>query len=115
MIASYSGGRTIRATSKLDRRKRRRDPSEKTMGSRIKRRSIKRAETDITCKKEVEFIAEYLSKDLDLQQSNTFENHLKICDDCVAFLETYKKIIELTRAFLIRSAQSNRSDVIKLN
>jgi len=85
------------------------------MDSRMKRRSIKLAESAITCKKEVEFIAEHLSSDLDLQQSKAFENHLKICGDCVAFLETYKKTIELTRAFLSRSAQANRSDVIKLN
>jgi len=70
------------------------------MDSRMKRRSIKLAESAITCKKEVEFIADYLSSDLDLQQSKAFENHLKICGDCVAFLETYKKTIELTRVFL---------------
>ena len=78
------------------------------MDSRMKRRSIKLAESAITCKKEVEFIADYLSSDLDLQQRKAFENHLKICGDCVAFLETYKKTIELTRVFLSSPAQSNR-------
>lgn len=77
------------------------------MGSRMKRQSIKLAESTITCKKEVEFIADYLSSDLDLQQSKAFENHLRICADCVAFLETYKKTIELTRAFLMSPAQPN--------
>ena len=77
------------------------------MDSRMKRRSIKLAESAITCKKEVEFIADYLSSDLDLQQSKAFENHLKICRDCIAFLETYKKTIELTRAFLMSPAQPN--------
>jgi len=75
------------------------------MGPRVKRRSIKLAESAITCKKEVEFIADYLSSDLDLQQSKAFENHLKICGDCITFLETYKKTIELTRAFLMSPAQ----------
>ena len=78
------------------------------MGSRMKRRSIKLAESAIRCKKEVEFIADYLSSDLDLQRSKAFENHLRICGDCVAFLETYPKTIELTRVFLSSPAQSDR-------
>ena len=103
-IASYSGVRAIRSTIKPERRKRRRDSSEKAMGSHMKKRSIKLAESAITCRKEVEFIADYLSSDLDLQQRKAFENHLKICGDCVAFLETYKKTIELTGAFLMSPA-----------
>ena len=78
------------------------------MGSRMKRRSIKLAESAIRCKKEVEFIADYLSSDLDLQRSKAFENHLKICGDCVTFLETYQRTIELTRVFWSSPAQSNR-------
>jgi hypothetical protein len=32
--------------------------------------------------------------------ARSFERHLAICPDCVAFLKTYKKTIELTRSFV---------------
>jgi anti-sigma factor RsiW len=57
----------------------------------------------------VALIAGYLSSDLDPQRCQAFENHLKICDDCAAFLHTYKKTIELTRAFLAGPARDTRS------
>jgi predicted anti-sigma-YlaC factor YlaD len=62
-----------------------------------------------TCKREVEFIADYLSSSLDGQQQVAFEAHLKICSDCVAFLQTYKKTVELTRSFLLSQARLQRS------
>jgi len=71
--------------------------------------SYKFTKTPNTCKREVEFIADYLSSCLDRQQQVAFEAHLKICSDCVAFLQTYKKTVELTRAFLLSQAQLHRS------
>src|SRR5207247_9301901 len=53
------------------------------------------------CKREVEFTAEYLASRLDLEELSAFESHLKACSDCAAFLQTYKKTIELTRTFLL--------------
>jgi hypothetical protein len=71
--------------------------------------SHKFTKTPNTCRREVEFIADYLSSCLDLQQQVAFETHLKACGDCAAFLETYKKTVELTRAFLLSQARSQRS------
>jgi hypothetical protein len=71
-------------------------------------RSHKFSKTPNTCRKEVEFIADYLSSCLDLQQQVAFETHLKVCSDCAAFLQTYKKTVELTRAFLSSQAQLQR-------
>jgi hypothetical protein len=45
----------------------------------------------MTCRREVEFIADYLASGLGPLQTKVFETHLKICPDCVAFLKTYKK------------------------
>ena len=61
-----------------------------------------------TCKREVDFIAEYLASGLEAQEQAAFERHLKDCSDCVSFFETYKKTIELTRRFL--SANLKRPD-----
>jgi hypothetical protein len=71
-------------------------------------RAHKFSKTPSTCNREVEFIADYLSSCLDHQQQAAFETHLKACSDCVAFLQTYKKTVELTRAFLSSQALSHR-------
>jgi Putative zinc-finger len=71
-------------------------------------RSHKFSKTPNTCRREVEFIADYLSSGLDLQQQLAFETHLKVCSDCAAFLQTYKKTVELTRGFLLSQAELHR-------
>jgi anti-sigma factor RsiW len=45
-------------------------------------------------------IASYLVSDLSPANLASFENHLAECPDCKAFLQTYKKTIEITRSFL---------------
>ena len=53
-----------------------------------------------TCKDEIALIGDYLSANLSLRALAPFEDHLKGCRDCAAFLHTYKKTIEMTRSFL---------------
>jgi anti-sigma factor RsiW len=48
----------------------------------------------------VGLIADYLSGRLDPTILAAFEKHLNDCPDCTAFLNTYKKTIEATKAFL---------------
>ncbi|HVO92513.1 MAG TPA: zf-HC2 domain-containing protein [Terriglobales bacterium] len=57
-----------------------------------------------TCRDEITVIGDYLSGDMTANQHSAFEAHLKICEDCLAFLETYRKTIELTRRFLHAAA-----------
>ena len=52
------------------------------------------------CEDEVTLIGDYLSSNLSAQVATAFETHMQACPDCVAFLRTYKKTIEATRAFL---------------
>jgi anti-sigma factor RsiW len=78
------------------------------MASRITTRSRKSSKRANNCKSEVGFIADYLSSGLDRQEQAAFESHLKACSDCNAFLQTYKKTIELTRAFLLSAGPSHR-------
>ena len=58
----------------------------------------------LTCKQEVDFIARYLSADLQGRELAAYESHLAVCKDCVAFLKTYKTTIDLTRSFLASHA-----------
>lgn len=60
-----------------------------------------------TCKQEVAFIGRYLASELSSRESAAFECHLSLCPDCVAFLQTYKATVQLTRDFLA----SGRGDV----
>jgi anti-sigma factor RsiW len=62
-----------------------------------------------TCKAEVALIADYLANELSPAEIAAFEDHLSACKDCVAFLRTYKKTIEMARAFIRH--QPHRNDI----
>jgi hypothetical protein len=52
------------------------------------------------CEPITDLIADYLNDGLSRPKKRKFEEHLSICPDCVAFLKTYKKTIQLTKSFL---------------
>jgi len=45
-------------------------------------------------------IADYLAGQLSPEVLAAFEMHFVLCPDCKAFLNTYKKTIEVTNSFL---------------
>lgn len=49
-----------------------------------------------TCKRATSLLSDYLSGELDAETTLAFEEHLGKCSDCVAFLNTYKKTIQIT-------------------
>ncbi len=53
-----------------------------------------------TCRGATNLILDFLSGELDPETTLEFEKHLEACPDCVAFLNTYKKTMELTKSFL---------------
>jgi hypothetical protein len=58
------------------------------------------AESDPSCEAAVSMIDNYLTGSVAPLVRDEFEQHLGLCPDCAAFLKTYKKTIEVTRAFL---------------
>jgi anti-sigma factor RsiW len=55
----------------------------------------------MTCRELIEFLMAYLDHELPPQQRAAFEAHLIECDDCVAYLDTYKETMRLGKsAFL---------------
>lgn len=54
----------------------------------------------LTCRQETFFLDRYLAADLKEGESARFESHLAACRDCVAFLQTYKATLALTKNFL---------------
>jgi anti-sigma factor RsiW len=55
-----------------------------------------------TCRDATDLILDYLSGELSPELNSDFEKHLQACPDCAAFLNTYKKTLELTKSFLLK-------------
>jgi anti-sigma factor RsiW len=58
----------------------------------------------ITCEKATSLIGAYVQSNLSPQMSLLFEEHLRACPDCVSFLNTYRKTLELAKSFLAADA-----------
>jgi anti-sigma factor (TIGR02949 family) len=52
---------------------------------------------DVTCRDFVDFLSEYFSGELVDAQRTEFEAHLAECPTCVAYLDTYRKTIQLIK------------------
>ncbi len=63
---------------------------------KIKIKRVKAPGERITCRQVTSLILDYLAGELSGQKARMFEQHLFICPDCVAFLNTYKKTVEAT-------------------
>ncbi|MGH9391115.1 MAG: anti-sigma factor family protein [Vicinamibacteria bacterium] len=54
----------------------------------------------MTCKDFIEFLMDYLDGELPKAQQALFEDHLKVCRSCVAYLSNYRDTVELSKAAL---------------
>jgi hypothetical protein len=63
--------------------------------------------THKTCKQITELVSDYLSDKLSPTAKRDFQEHLRICPDCVAFLNTYKKTVAVTRSVAIEDISQN--------
>lgn len=52
----------------------------------------------LTCEQVTSLIVDYVTGALDPAITNAFELHLQGCQDCMAFLNTYKTTIQATRS-----------------
>ncbi len=53
---------------------------------------------DNTCKQMTDLVLDYLNDTLSPTVKRDFRRHLRICPDCVGFLNTYKKTVAVTRS-----------------
>jgi anti-sigma factor RsiW len=51
----------------------------------------------MTCRKFAEVLIDFVSGELDPELRTQIEQHLGICPPCIAYLETYRLTIQLTR------------------
>jgi hypothetical protein len=54
--------------------------------------------TNKTCKQIADLVYAYLDDRLKPTVKRDFQQHLRICPDCVSFLNTYKKTVGMTRS-----------------
>ena len=52
----------------------------------------------MTCQELIEFLIDYVEGSLPVEQTERFEKHLAICPDCVAYLDSYRETIDLTKS-----------------
>jgi len=51
----------------------------------------------VTCSETIDALCDYLAEELDLERRDTFELHLKTCDNCTFTLESYRHTVTLSR------------------
>ncbi len=68
------------------------------MDKRTRARRTQPRQADLTCQQIADFLLDYLTRELHPDTAAEFEEHLGICPDCVAFLNTYKKTVQVTRS-----------------
>jgi anti-sigma factor RsiW len=52
----------------------------------------------VTCRTFVEFLADYLSGEMDAVERDRFDGHIAACTACVSYMNTYARTIELGKA-----------------
>ena len=52
----------------------------------------------LTCQQATALLVEYVAGELPAATAQAFQEHLRLCTDCVAYLQTYQATIAATRA-----------------
>jgi len=60
----------------------------------------------MNCREFTEFLHEYLFGDLSADERSEFDKHLAECPWCVAYLDSYRKTIQLEQAALLPPAEA---------
>jgi anti-sigma factor RsiW len=51
----------------------------------------------MTCRELIEFLDDYMGNGLIAEERQSFEAHLAVCPPCVAYLQTYRRTVELAK------------------
>ena len=55
------------------------------------------SDDDLTCQQVIAFLVEYVTDALAPETVQAFQKHLHACEDCLAYLNTYRATIRATR------------------
>jgi Putative zinc-finger len=76
------------------------------------RKATTKALTNRTCKEITDLIVGYLNNTLSRSVKRDFQRHLRVCPDCVNFLNTYKKTVATSRSLRPDEMPANVRDNI---
>ena len=76
------------------------------------RKAVTKALTNRTCKEITDLIFGYLTNTLSRSVTQDFQRHLRVCPDCVNFLNTYKKTVATSRSLRPEEIPTNVRDNI---
>ena len=51
----------------------------------------------MTCQELIDFLLAYFDQDLAPEQREVFEEHLRLCPECVHYVETYRLTVRVSR------------------
>jgi anti-sigma factor RsiW len=51
---------------------------------------------ELSCREFIEFLNDYVDGELDPERRAVFDRHLAICGDCTAYLDSYRKTMQLS-------------------
>ena len=78
----------------------------------VARKKATKLFTNRTCKEITALILGYLNDTLSPSVKRDFKRHLRICPDCVSFLETYKKTVAASQSLRPTEMPANVRDNI---
>ncbi len=52
--------------------------------------------SELTCKEFVDFLHSFIDGELAKERATVFDRHLSVCPDCTAYLESYRRTMELS-------------------
>lgn len=59
--------------------------------------------SEFTCRDLVEFLGEYIDGALPIERRRVFDAHLQECADCAAYVDSYRKTVEISKHTFARS------------
>ncbi len=65
----------------------------------------------MTCREFIEFLAEYLGRELSAEQRAEFDSHLAVCPACVNYVASYQKAVRLGKTALLPTGETVPDDV----
>lgn len=75
-------------------------------------KASRRALSPETCKQITDLVLDYLAGKLSPTVHQRFKKHLRICPDCVSFLNTYKKTVQATGSLPVEQIPAKVRDNI---
>ena len=51
----------------------------------------------LTCRELIEFLDQFVAGELSQSSAGVFHDHLRVCPDCQAYLDSYRKTIALSK------------------